>query len=308
MFELPKVVKVPATGTVPYRYYTVPTHLKQDVWIQAAEAQPGNRSVVHHIIVFCHEPQGLEDGQDLGEMHICGTAPGDPPLMLPPGVARRIPAGSDLIFQMHYTPNGKPQTDRSKVGFVLYRGKDGQPPQASARTFPVMNHHLRIPAGDSNYRVESSYKFPHDAVIYQLMPHMHLRGKDFLYELKRPNGQSEVLLSVPQFDFNWQNTYRFAKPIDVPKGSIIHCTAHFDNSKQNPSNPDPTKTVRWGDQTWEEMMIGWMTFAWTDRPAGDSAAKPVQGNAAPKPDRSAPKTSATPEVDRTPGGLMKCDR
>jgi len=272
VFELPKEVKVPASGTVPYLYYTVPTKFKEDVWIQAAEARPGNRAVVHHIIVFGREPDSDGEG-GLGELHICGTAPGDPPLVLPPGVARRIPAGTELVFQMHYTPNGKATTDRSKVGFVVYKDKDGKHPINAAKTRPIMNGRLRIPPGDSNYKVESSYKFPSDAVIYQLMPHMHLRGKDFLYELTRPDGHKEVLLSVPQFDFNWQNTYRLAKPVVVPKGSTMHCVAHFDNSKENPANPDPTKLVRWGDQTWEEMMIGWVTYSWTGSKNVDAKAK-----------------------------------
>jgi peroxiredoxin len=277
VFELPLEVKVPATGTVDYQYYSVKTNLKEDIWIQAAEARPGNPAVVHHIIVFCRNPKDDDDmGDGIGGQHVCGVAPGDPPLILPPGVARRIPAGSELIFQMHYTPNGKATTDRSKVGFVLYKGKDK--PHHFSHTQPVMNMHIRIPAGNPNWQVESEYKFPRDAKIYQLMPHMHLRGKDFSYELTRPDGRKQVLLSVPQFDFNWQNTYRLAQPVDVPKGSTLHCVAHFDNSKENPSNPNPKKIVRWGDQTWEEMMIGWMTLAWNDdKPAAKTApAKPVK--------------------------------
>jgi peroxiredoxin len=267
VFQLRKEVKVPATGTVPYRYYIVPTHLKEDVWIQAAEARPGNPAVVHHIIVFYRDPNGASADGSLEEGHLCGTAPGDPPLILPPGVARLLPAGSDLIFQMHYTPNGKEATDRSKVGFVLYRGDKGEKkakPKWAAKTRPIMNPAFQIPAGDPNYRVESAYRFPEEATIYQLMPHMHWRGKDFLFELQRPDGRTETLLSVPQYDFNWQNSYRLSQPITAPKGSTLHCVAHFDNSKDNPANPDPKKDVRWGDQTWEEMMIGWITYSWKD--------------------------------------------
>ena len=184
---------------------------------------------------------------------------------------------------MHYTPNGKEATDRSKVGFIAY--KDGASPQHAAKTVPAMNHHFRIPAGDPHFQVESKYKFPRDAVVYQLMPHMHVRGKDFRFELTRPDGQAETLLFVPQYDFNWQNTYRLKQPILIPKGSTMHCVAHFDNSKDNPANPDPTKVVRWGDQTWEEMMIGWFTFAWndpvkpsaqSDTPARSEGTRPTQ--------------------------------
>jgi peroxiredoxin len=268
VFQLRKPVKVPATGTVPYMYFTVPTKLKEDVWVQAAEARPGNPSVVHHIIVFFRTPDGDNSDGGLEDHHLCGTAPGDPPLVLPPGVARLLPAGSELVFQMHYTPNGKATTDQSKVGLILYKGPKGEKkakPERAALTHPVMNTQFRIPANDPNYRVESAYRFPDDATIYQMMPHMHWRGKDFLYELKYPDGRTETLLSVPQYDFGWQNTYRLERPVFVPKGSTLHCVAHFDNSKDNPANPDPNKAVRWGDQTWEEMMIGWVTYAWKDQ-------------------------------------------
>jgi peroxiredoxin len=263
VFQLRKPVKVKATGTVPYQYYVVRTHLKHDVWIQAAEARPGNPAVVHHIIVFFRDPNGGDEG--FQDHHLCGTAPGDPPLVLPPGVARRLPAGADLVFQMHYTPNGKETTDQSRVGLILYKGPHGEKtPQLSARTKGVMNTQFQIPPNDPSYKVESDFQFTDNATIYQLMPHMHWRGKDFLYELKFPNGTKQTLLSVPQYDFGWQNTYRLEQPVAVPKGTTLHCVAHFDNSKDNPANPDPKKAVRWGDQTWEEMMIGWVTYSWKD--------------------------------------------
>jgi peroxiredoxin len=263
VFQLRKPYKVKASGTVPYMYFVVHTHLKEDVWIQAAEARPGNPAVVHHIIVFFRDPNGGDEG--FNDHHLCGTAPGDPPLVLPPGVARRLPKGSDLVFQMHYTPNGKEATDQSKVGLILYKGPHGEKaPQLSARTKGVMNTQFQIPPHDPSYKVESDFEFTDNATIYQLMPHMHWRGKDFLYELQFPNGTKQTLLSVPQYDFGWQNTYRLEKPVAVPKGTTLHCVAHFDNSKDNPANPDPKKTVRWGDQTWEEMMIGWVTYSWKD--------------------------------------------
>lgn len=263
VFQLRKPVKVKASGTVPYKYYIVPTHLKHDVWIQAAEARPGNPGVVHHIIVFFRDGNGGDDG--FQDHHLCGTAPGDPPLVLPPGVGRLLPAGSDLVFQMHYTPNGKETTDQSRVGLILYKGPHGETtPKISARTKGVMNTQFQIPPNNPSYKVESNFEFTDDAKIYQLMPHMHWRGKDFLYELKYPNGTKQTILSVPQYDFGWQNTYRLEQPVAVPKGTTLHCVAHFDNSKDNPANPDPKKAVRWGDQTWEEMMIGWVTYSWKD--------------------------------------------
>ena len=255
VFELPQEVTVEASGVVPYRYYSVPTNFKEDVWIQAAEARPGNRAVVHHIIVFFRTAKE-KVWRDRG--HVCGTAPGDPPLILPPGVAKRIPAGAELIFQMHYTPTGKVEKDRSQVGLVLYKGKE--PPIGFAETKGIMNPRFKIPAGAESHPVESSFTFREDVTLLWLMPHMHLRGKDFRYLATYPNGKSEVLLSVPRYDFNWQNAYSFAAPLKLPKGTKIDCLAHFDNSDGNPANPDPKKDVVWGDQTWEEMMIGWVGY------------------------------------------------
>jgi hypothetical protein len=259
VFELPKEVTVPAQGTVPYLYYTVPTNFKEDVWVQAAEARPGNRAVVHHIIVFCRDPESRGRPQRILENNLVGTAPGDPPLVLPPGAARKIPAGSELVFQMHYTPNGKEQKDRSQVGIVLYKGKE--PPKYNVGSVAIMNPRLRIPAGEANHQVESRHTFDRDTVVFSLMPHMHVRGKDFLFRAKYPDGRSEVLLSVPAYDFNWQNSYTPKTPLLIPKGTQLECVAHYDNSANNPANPDPTKEVRWGDQTWEEMMIGWLNTA-----------------------------------------------
>jgi peroxiredoxin len=255
VFELPEEVTVKAEGAVPYQYYKVPTKFEKDVLIQAAEARPGNRAVVHHIIVFYRTPgkgNVRRDGQ------ICGTAPGDPPLVLPPGVALRIPAGAELLFQMHYTPTGKVEKDRSQVGLVLYKGE--MPPKGYAKSKGIMNVRFKIPPGEASHPVESSHTFEQDVKLFSLMPHMHLRGKDFIYKATFPDGTSETLLSVPRYDFNWQNSYRFATPKPMPKGTRIDCYAHFDNSADNPANPDATKTVRWGDQTWEEMMIGWVGY------------------------------------------------
>jgi len=275
VFQIPEEITVNADGVVPYLYFTVPTNFKEDVWIQAAEARPGNRAVVHHIIVFCKVRD--DEGRLVRQQgHICGMAPGDPPLVLPPGIAKRIPAGSELLFQLHYTPTGKVERDRSEVGLVLYKGKE--PPIALAETKGIMNTEFEIPAGAANHPVKSSHTFGRDVKLLTLMPHMHLRGKDFRYQATYPDGTSEVLLSVPRYDFNWQNTYRFAKPFPLPKGSRLDCVAHFDNAESNPANPDATEAVRWGDQTWEEMMIGWVGYI-ADRPA----KTPAKNGAAKKP-------------------------
>jgi hypothetical protein len=272
VFEMPEEVTVQATGTVPYKYFTSPTGFEEDVWISAAEARPGNRKVVHHIIVSFRDPKAPRREGVLGTGHIVGTAPGDMPLMLPPGAARKIPAGSTLVWQVHYTPTGQEETDRSQLALVLYKGKE--PPQHNVLTRGISQRRFAIPPGDANHQVESSFEFPADAILYSFMPHMHLRGKDFQYVATYPDGRSETLLSVPRYDFSWQSTYILKEPQMIPKGTKIHCTAHFDNSAGNRANPDPTKEVRWGEQTWEEMMIGWINYAWQQPPSDAVAASP----------------------------------
>lgn len=251
VFYLPQEYPVPATGVVEYKYFNVPTGFKEDKWIQAAEIRPGVRGVVHHIIVFA---QGKNDPQRL----IVGYAPGEQPALIAKGLAKKIPAGATLTFQVHYTPNGTAANDKSYVGFVFAK----EPPQAELLTRPVMNAKFAIPPGDPNYKVESTYTFTQDAHIQSLMPHMHFRGKDFMFKVTYPDGTSKLLLSVPKYDFAWQAYYILKEPVAAPKGTRLDCLAHFDNSEKNKYNPDPTKEVRWGDQTWEEMMIGWMSFTW----------------------------------------------
>jgi hypothetical protein len=261
IFELPEEQTVPATGVVEYQYFVTPTHFKEDVWVQAAEARPGNRSVVHHIIVSSRDPKSTRGSpRGGGDNFIVGTAPGDMPLLLPPGVARKIPAGADLVWQMHYTPNGKEGKDKSQVGLIFYKGKE--PPKAIAQTRGIMNTNFAIPPGDPSYLVESEWIAPRDTLLLSFMPHMHLRGKDFVYRAEYPDGRQEVLLAVPHYDFAWQTSYRLAAPVLLPKGTKLHCIAHFDNSVANPANPDSKKEVTWGDQTWEEMMIGWVDCIW----------------------------------------------
>jgi hypothetical protein len=173
-------------------------------------------------------------------------------------MAKLIPAGWRLTFQMHYTPNGSPQKDRSAVGMKFVDAKDVQYRVATAN---ALNFGFRIPAGDPAYEVESTQNYKQEVLLLSLFPHMHLRGKDFHYEVVYPDGGKETLLNVPRYDFNWQSSFVLSEPKKLPAGTVLHCTAHFDNSSNNPANPDPTKMVRWGDQTWEEMMIGWFDIA-----------------------------------------------
>jgi hypothetical protein len=250
--------KVPAEGVVDYKYFLVPTGFKEDKWIQAAEVRPGNRAVVHHVIVFVVDPEALKQRlslfRDGGVEGLGGTAPGEEAMVLPDGVGRLIKAGSILVFQMHYTPNGTAQTDQTSIGLIFSK----KPVEKAATGGAAMNRRFAIAPGDDNYEVRSSYAIKEDSHIMNLMPHMHLRGKDFEYRLVYPDGTSKIILSVPHYSFNWQTRYEFRDPVAAPKGSRIECVAHFDNSTKNKWNPDPTKTVRWGPQTWDEMMIGFV--------------------------------------------------
>ena len=256
-------VPAEAKGGIRYQYFVIPTGFGEDKWIQAAEVRPGNREVVHHIIVFVmpagernrdrNHPDGIGNGM------LVAYAPGDQPVRFPPGTAKKIPKGYDLVFQMHYTPNGKEGTDRSSVGLIFATDK----PQHEAKTRAIAQRIFIIPPGASSHKVTSSTTFPRDAVLWNLFPHMHLRGKSFEYRAVYPDGKSETLLSVPRYDFGWQTIYWLEKPLALPAGTRIECTAHFDNSPANLNNPDPEKFVRWGDQTWEEMMIGFTDYSFT---------------------------------------------
>jgi peroxiredoxin/mono/diheme cytochrome c family protein len=261
--KMPRAYDVPARtpkGGIPYQYFTVDPGFTEDRWVQRAEAKPGAPAVVHHIVVFI-VPRGEVFNPDAPGAVLCGTAPGEMALDLPDGLAKKVPAGARLIFQMHYTPNGKACSDQSSVGLIFAKGL----PRHRVYTKPVYNGRFitrfdKIPAGAANYRIDAEYVFPEDTHLLDFMPHMHLRGKDFRYEAISLSGQTEILLSVPRYNFGWQSVYRLAEPVAMPKGTKLHCVAHFDNSERNPRNPDPTQTVLWGDQTWEEMMIGWIDY------------------------------------------------
>jgi peroxiredoxin len=253
--------KAPARG-VPYQYFMVATNFNEDRWIQAAEARPGNYAVVHHIIVYVvkpgERPQNHEDR--IGNGFLVGEAPGDMPAVFEPGMAKKLPRGGLLVFQVHYTPNGVEQTDRSSVGLIFAK----EPPKYEVRTRGISTNRFAIPPGEANYKVVSRSIFQKNALLLSFMPHMHLRGKSFQYRLITPDSKEEILMGVPRYDFSWQSNYRLERPIKLPAGSRIECTAYFDNSPGNLNNPDPTKEVRWGDQTWQEMMIGFVDYVYTD--------------------------------------------
>ncbi len=293
VFEMAEAFPVPARGAVDYQYFEVPTNFTEDRWMQAGEVRAGDKAHVHHIIVYVKEAtpvrrpnvvsirpilaagQAPAPGvQAVAQRPAAGTQPApaaatrtgdqmlvnwavgeDAPVYLP-GMAKRIPAGSTLVFQVHYSTNGTPGLDRSRLGLIFAK----QPPQREIRTGTIANPVFAIPPGAANHEVASEATFSDDVKVWTMHPHMHLRGKDMTYTAIYPDGRKEIVLRVPKFDFGWQTDYWLAEPLSLPKGSKLHVSAHFDNSPANKANPDPAATVRWGDQTWEEMMIGFFTY------------------------------------------------
>jgi thiol-disulfide isomerase/thioredoxin/mono/diheme cytochrome c family protein len=278
-----KEITVPAQaprGGVPYKYVLAGRPFTEDRWVQAAEVRPGNRSLVHHINVYVLWPgrKTLPEGDELDERlgkelfedpsadklsaipELASYTPGDQLFELPASMAKRIPKGSQLVFEMHYIPNGKARTDRSCIGLVYAK----EPPRHEVFGGLAVNWAFLIPPGASSHRVTATARFDQDSVVLSLSPHMHLRGKSFEFCLVLPDGKRETLLSVPKYDFNWQTNYILAEPRRVPKGSKLECTAHFDNSSANPNNPNPRAFVIWGDQTWNEMMLGYFDYYHAD--------------------------------------------
>jgi hypothetical protein len=273
VFEMLEDYAVPARGEIQYENFYIPTGFTEAKWLQGIEARPGNRGLVHHILVFYEAPPeartapvllpNREDSQiaerpegqrplrqPIGPARLLATyAPGTDPQVFPAGTAVRLPPGGVLRLQMHYTSNGTAGTDRSKVGMIFAK----EPPTTEMRVSQFLNGKLVIPAGASDQAVSTDVGFAQDATVWGLFPHTHVRGKRWSYALTLPDGTSTPILSVPKYDFNWQTYYMFKEPLRVPKGARIVSTAWYDNSAANRSNPDPSVTVRWGDQTWEEM-------------------------------------------------------
>ena len=273
---------IPAEGSIPYKYFAVPTNFTEDKYVQLAEIRQGDRAHVHHIIISVRYP-GSSPLPEAGEIslearrpqgagapaaggparsvedsdgRLVGWAPGEAPLVLRPGQAKLIRKGSVLVFQVHYTTNGEPGKDRSSVGLIFSKA----PVEKRVITAAASARNLVIPPGDPHYESKGSFEFKEDSHIDSLHPHMHVRGKDFKYTLVYPDGTSKVLLAVPRYNFAWQLTYVFKEEVAAPKGSRLDVVAHHDNSIKNKFNPDPTKTVYWGDQTWDEMMIGYLDY------------------------------------------------
>ena len=265
--KLPQPESVPATGVLDYRHITVELPTTNDLWLAALDVKPGNRRVVHHVIVRAKWKGGPDDGSGRG-INIVGWAPGMSLTRFPAGTGKFIPHGAKLDLEMHYTTMGTPQTDQTEVAFYLLPEK----PERVLFTHAALQDDLNISPGADESRDAAIYGFKKPATIYTLMPHMHLRGKWMRFDLLHPDGKRETLLNVPRYDFNWKTVYHLSQPRHEPAGAWLVVTGGFDNSPGNPANPEPTKRVHFGLQSWDEMFIGFLDVADDPEPAKTSSA------------------------------------
>jgi hypothetical protein len=316
ILTMPEEFTLEATGPDEYQYFEIPTNFTEDKYVQMAEARPGNRKIVHHIIAFvqpppkggkqmpkltkeeiekyraqrekesifyrdgflmrmkpdvpvyddgCALPSGgsseRRDGRGTGELELgtllAGFAPGMNPGIFEPGMVKKIPAGSKLILQMHYSKvAGKVEKDRSMVGLIFAK----RPPEKQVMTRPISNNFFLIPPGAERHKVTACWTVKDDIHVISLMPHMHLRGAAMEIKAFYPDGRFEILLNVPNYSFSWQTVYYLKRPAAVPKGTKLVATGYFDNSAKNKYNPDPKQAVRFGEPTYDDMMIGWMDY------------------------------------------------
>ena len=257
--ELPRQ-EIPATGTLAYRYVQIPAPVGRDAWVRAVHIAPRNPKVMHHALMLMDYPTVWQHAQPHWHGGAGGFfatfAPGLPPMPFPPESGGFLPAGATLTFQLHYTTMGEATTDTPRVALYLH----ARPPALEAQIVGGYNFEFTIPAGAEDYPVETSYVLDRAVTVNGFAPHMHFRGKRFRYEALYPDGRREVLLSVPRYDFTWQTFYMLREPKPMPAGTKILMSGAFDNSSRNPANPDPSKEVRWGEQTWEEMFVGYMMY------------------------------------------------
>jgi hypothetical protein len=276
---MPVAKHLPAHGDVKYQYIIIPTHFKEDKWVSMSEIKPSNRAVVHHAVAYIRDPKSnwlrgaptgvafsADDLPDPAMRHdamwtdsdiLLVYAPGSLPDRWPNGFAKLVPAGSDIVLQMHYAVHGQAGEDQTGIGLVFAKTA----PAKRVLTLQLTNDKFQIPPGDPSYRVEVHGSLPNDALLMSFFPHMHLRGKTFEYNLVAPHGRVQTLLRIPNYDFYWQLSYRLATPLLLKAGTVLQAVATFDNSNKNVHNPDPAATVTWGEQTWAEMMVGFFDVA-----------------------------------------------
>lgn len=274
VYEFNEPVPVQATGVMPYQNIVVETHLPEDRWVRAIEVVPGSREVVHHVLVFAEETGGIAErltrrvaSEERGGF-FAAYVPGNSTLVYPEGFAKKLPKGTRLRFQMHYTPNGTATTDSTKVGVIFA----DEPPQHEVHVAGISNLRISIPPGAPRHPETATIDIPTDVAIMSFMPHMHLRGAACRYDHIAADGTTSTLLDIPRYDFNWQLLYRYFEPKVLHAGDTIRFTGIYDNSAGNPANPDPAKTVRWGPQTEDEMLIGYVEYYVLDESAGQWAA------------------------------------
>ncbi|MBV9222767.1 MAG: thiol-disulfide isomerase [Acidobacteriaceae bacterium] len=279
VLQMPMPKRLPASGDVPYQYIIIPTDFKEDRWVRMSEIRPSNRMVVHHAVAYVRDPKSnwlrgapvgvpfsADDLKDPALKRdamwttndiLLVYAPGSAPDQWPEDYAKLIPAGSDIVLQMHYTAHGAPMQDQTSVGLVFSK----TPPKKRVLTLQLTNDRFLIPPGDPDHRVEVHGTLPNDALLLSFFPHMHLRGKSFEYNILEKGQRPRTILRIPHYDFYWQLSYRLAEPLSLKAGTTLQAVASFDNSRRNPHNPDPDSAVKWGEQTWAEMMVGFFDVA-----------------------------------------------
>ncbi len=298
IFEMQEDYPLPAEGTIEYEWFYIPTNFTEPKHIQQIEVRPGNKALVHHVLVYYRAKPDMQrtpvlqpnqaqmktperrvpgsrpprGGQELGPRRLIASfAPGIDPQAFPAGTALRLEAGGTIELQMHYTTNGTAGTDRSRVGVIFAK----EEPKHEIRASAFFNGTLVLPAGADDVKVDADLGFLQDTIVWGILPHTHLRGKKWEYRLELPDGTSKTILSVPKYDFNWQTYYMFEEPLRVPKGSKLLSSAWYDNSPKNKFNPDSKVQVLWGDQTWEEMQYTGILFSPANpAPVPTALAKP----------------------------------
>jgi len=263
--KFPKAEEIPATGVFDYRYIYARSPIPSNAWVRAAVVKAGNRKVVHHVLVLTMTQQELQQRRSSRQRNSTGGldgyfaayVPGYEAAFYPEGTGKHLPAGSVIAFQVHYTATGKPEKDLTEMGLYLCKEK----PAVELKTRAAYNVKLKIPPGAAEHESTAEFKFAKEALLYAMSPHMHLRGSRFEYQAVYPDGRKEILLSVPNYDFKWQHLYHLTKPKRLPAGTRLICRGAHDNSALNPANPDPAKSVDFGDQTFDEMFIGYFNYS-----------------------------------------------
>jgi hypothetical protein len=268
ILRLPKSENIPATGVLKYRHIEVLAGNPTEAWVGGVWVRPGNHKVVHHVLARIKE-RGPKDHTGSNEMFV-GWAPGSTQGYFPEGSGKLLPANAKFDLELHYTTNGSPQTDQTEIGLYLLKEK----PPLRYESVPVLDQSFEIRPGDPHAQAQATYSFKEAATLHSVTPHMHLRGRTMKFETLYPNGRREIIASIPRYDFNWQLTYKLAQPKKIPAGTWALLSGSWDNSSRNPANPDPRKTVHWGDQSFDEMFLGWYNVTW-DNTTGAAAPAPA---------------------------------